>query len=419
MSRRSGDEAIIIVLIGAVFGMLWSLFKYPIPTIIGINILTIIIFPDNFQNIFGISIIVVSIYYYVKKLNKDKERKEEIKKIEEKFGQRILDPNKSIMERNLDIIQKNLAELSNRHMTYSVEYEVRDCIMDIALAENKKQFSPLYDENLMKWSSRNGLPKEWLEMKDELHKHFNTRFEEVKLEQKKRKEIAEEEEQKRKDDEGQKFFESNKDLIDKFLEIAERKVSIIDDYGDENWDVLPIEIEAVLIKIAKRNGENANNIKSLFKKGYTFELDGKYLWLKEKLNVTFKEYYKAKKQKATNSIELKNLSGIEFEVWISRVLKENGFSDVRGTPKSGDQGADLIVKKDGKTIIIQAKRYSSIVGNKAVQEVIGAVQFYNGNEGWVITNSTFTTSAKALAQKSSIKLIDGRMLQNPESFLRN
>ena len=90
---------------------------------------------------------------------------------------------------------------------------------------------------------------------------------------------------------------------------------------------------------------------------------------------------------------------------------------MRGTPATGDQGADLIAKKDGKTIIIQAKRYQDTVGNKAVQEVISAVQFYRGDEGWVITNSTFTPSAKALAHRSNIKLIDGKMLDNIGKYL--
>ena len=33
-----------------------------------------------------------------------------------------------------------------------------------------------------------------------------------------------------------------------FLEITERKVSILDDYGDENWDALAKEIERLLLK---------------------------------------------------------------------------------------------------------------------------------------------------------------------------
>lgn len=412
MSRKSSDGAGIILLIGAAFGLLWSLFKYPIATIIGINVLVLLFSPDNFGTVFGISVVVVLIYYFVKKSNKDAVQKEENKRIEEKFGPRTTDPNKSIIERNEDIIRKSLASLHNDSWPYYIENKVRDCLMDITIAEGKKQFSPAHGEYLRNWSSRTGLPQEWLSMKDELLKRFKVRFEEIKQEHKNREEIAKQEEHKRQDKEGQKLFEENKDLIDKFLEIAERKVSIIDDYGDENWDILPVEIEAVLIKIAKRNGKSDKDIKDFFKKGYTWELGEEYAWLKGKLDKTFREYHQAQKVKPTNETELKNLSGVEFEVWVSKALKENGFADVRGTPATGDQGADLIAKKDGKTIIIQAKRYQGAVGNKAVQEVIGAIQFYGGDEGWVITNSTFTPSAKALAQKSKVKLIDGEALDN-------
>jgi HJR/Mrr/RecB family endonuclease len=111
------------------------------------------------------------------------------------------------------------------------------------------------------------------------------------------------------------------------------------------------------------------------------------------------------------------MSGPEFEAWVVKVLKENGFNDVRGTPATGDQGADIIANKDGKNIIIQTKRYKGTVGNKAVQEVISAVHYYGGDEGWVITNSTFTPSAKALAQKSKIKLIDGYALFQIKDFI--
>jgi len=284
--------------------------------------------------------------------------------------------------------------------------------MDIALAEGKKQFSPTHGEYLRSWSSKTGLPEEWLDLKDELLIRFKERFVELKDEQKKREEQAEREYQVKQDKEGQRFFEANKDLIDKFLEIAERKVSIIDDYGDENWDILSQEINACITKIAKRNGANDQDVKDFFKKDYTWKLGEEYEWLQGKLDKTFKKYHKEQRAKPSTLKNVNNLTGVEFETHISKVLKEHGFNDVRGTPATGDQGADLIAKKDGKTIIIQAKRYQGTVGNKAVQEVISAVQFYNGNEGWVITNSTFTPSAKALAQKSGVKLIDGHMLDN-------
>jgi restriction system protein len=85
--------------------------------------------------------------------------------------------------------------------------------------------------------------------------------------------------------------------------------------------------------------------------------------------------------------------------YILRVSSKQFGYDVRGTPATGDQGADLIAERDGKKIIIQAKRYEGTVGNKAVQEVSEAVSYYGGDEGWVVTNSTFTASAKASLKK--------------------
>jgi len=232
----------------------------------------------------------------------------------------------------------------------------------------------------------------------------------------------EDEENKKIEKIGKAFLETNKDLFNKFLEITERKVSVIDDYGDENWDALPKEIETLLVKFAKKENIYNKNFEewlkgktsywwNISKEGYAEE---RYEWLRGNLGKLFREYHNNQEKKPTQ--DLNNLSGIEFETYIGQILKENGY-DVAGTPATGDQGADLVAKKNGKTIIIQAKRHQNPVGNKAVQEVIGAISFYRGNEGWVITNSTFTPSAKALAQKGNVKLIDGNMLSNIKDFL--
>ena len=45
------------------------------------------------------------------------------------------------------------------------------------------------------------------------------------------------------------ILERHRDLVDKFLEIAERKVSVLDEYGDENWDALAEDIDKCLVKI--------------------------------------------------------------------------------------------------------------------------------------------------------------------------
>jgi restriction system protein len=97
------------------------------------------------------------------------------------------------------------------------------------------------------------------------------------------------------------------------------------------------------------------------------------------------------------------MNGHEFESYLKEILVLNNHH-VLLTPKSRDQGADLIVTKDGERIAIQAKRYSHPVGNKAVQEVLGAIHYYDCDSGIVITTSSYTSSAKQLAHKANIKL---------------
>jgi len=221
--------------------------------------------------------------------------------------------------------------------------------------------------------------------------------------------------EQRKKQEWKSFLDKHKNLIDKFLEITERKVSIIDEYGDENWDTLPEEIDYLIYKIAREENYSKEKIKDW--KKYVWTKPEKYRRLEDYLETRFKLYHTAQKKKSSEEIDYDKMTGKEFENYIAKLLREKGYTDVRGTPATGDQGADLIAKKDNKTIIIQAKRHQGKIGNKAVQEIIGALSFYRGDEGWVITNSTFTLSAKALAQKSNIKLIDGQSLNRIGEFL--
>ncbi|WAI12302.1 restriction endonuclease [Bacillus cereus] len=109
--------------------------------------------------------------------------------------------------------------------------------------------------------------------------------------------------------------------------------------------------------------------------------------------------------------EVDVLSGEEFEVFLCNLLSNLGFR-AELTKGSGDQGADIIAYKQGKKYVIQAKRYSGTVGTKAVQEVISGKGFYEADEAWVITNSSYTRGAIELANKTQTKLWDRNRLQN-------
>ena len=111
-----------------------------------------------------------------------------------------------------------------------------------------------------------------------------------------------------------------------------------------------------------------------------------------------------------------NMSGDEYEKYCKNILKQRGWI-VELTPKSGDQGVDLIATKEYLKVCIQCKRYSKPVGNKAIQEIFTGKQFYSGSHGVLVSNAGFTKSAKSLASKTGIILLSDENLMNLESFL--
>jgi len=100
------------------------------------------------------------------------------------------------------------------------------------------------------------------------------------------------------------------------------------------------------------------------------------------------------------------MSGEDFEVFVANILTRIGFTKIRLTKGSGDQGVDIIAERDEIRYAIQCKRYSKPVGNKAVQEVFAGKSFYRCHVGVVITNNYFTQAAKELAKENGVVLWD-------------
>jgi len=120
---------------------------------------------------------------------------------------------------------------------------------------------------------------------------------------------------------------------------------------------------------------------------------------------------------APQEIEMTDISPYEFEKECARILNKKGFN-ARATKGSGDQGVDVLAEKNNIKIAIQCKQYSKPVGNKAVQEVIAGKNFYNAQYAAVVSNASFTPSARKLAAKCGVILLDVRMLDNLEEHLK-
>jgi hypothetical protein len=108
----------------------------------------------------------------------------------------------------------------------------------------------------------------------------------------------------------------------------------------------------------------------------------------------------------------------EYEHFCAEILKRHGW-EAHATQATGDQGVDVIASKDGLKGAIQCKRYSSPVGNKAVQEVYSGMRFIGGNFSAVVTNAGFTRSAKVLAQSLGVHLLHHDELKSIEERLSN
>jgi HJR/Mrr/RecB family endonuclease len=99
------------------------------------------------------------------------------------------------------------------------------------------------------------------------------------------------------------------------------------------------------------------------------------------------------------------MAGDQFEDYIAGLLSILGYQ-TEVTKRSRDGGADVIAVMNAERIAIQTKRYSGVVGIKAVQEADSGKVMYNCNKSMVISNRSYSKDAIELAAKSGCILID-------------
>ena len=111
-------------------------------------------------------------------------------------------------------------------------------------------------------------------------------------------------------------------------------------------------------------------------------------------------------QQATTGFDPDSLptDGLAFEAWVAESLHRFGWK-AEATVGSGDQGLDVVAEKHGVKVGIQCKLYSSNVGNKAVQEIIAAQQYFSLDAKVVLSNAGFTRSARDLAESCDVHLL--------------
>ncbi|WP_150272204.1 restriction endonuclease [Paenibacillus tepidiphilus] len=118
---------------------------------------------------------------------------------------------------------------------------------------------------------------------------------------------------------------------------------------------------------------------------------------------------RAERLKRSGIADIDKMEGIQFEKYLGHLFRAQGYK-AEVTRAVGDYGADLIIQKDGRKIVVQAKRYNKNVGIKAVQEAQASIAHYGASEAWVVSNSDYTAATYELAQSNRVKLINREVL---------
>ncbi len=106
----------------------------------------------------------------------------------------------------------------------------------------------------------------------------------------------------------------------------------------------------------------------------------------------------------------------DYEKFCAELLKKAGWN-AWTTKASGDQGSDVIAEKNGVRVVLQCKLYTQPVGNKAVQEVFAAKTFEKADHAAVVSNETYTPSARKIASSTGISLLHhDELLQWAENY---
>ena len=113
--------------------------------------------------------------------------------------------------------------------------------------------------------------------------------------------------------------------------------------------------------------------------------------------------WKMRRLRRAGIFEIDAMNCPMFEQRLAVLFRSLGYR-AEAVGRSGDYGADLVIAKDGKRSVVQAKCWKQNVGLTAVQEVHGARSYYDADAALVVTNARFTKPARELARKTDVTL---------------
>ncbi|HJP96324.1 MAG TPA: restriction endonuclease [Candidatus Saccharimonadales bacterium] len=116
-------------------------------------------------------------------------------------------------------------------------------------------------------------------------------------------------------------------------------------------------------------------------------------------------WVRTKRARAIQMSGVDQMDGFTFEKYVVRLLKRQGYRNVRLTEKY-DLGIDVIADKAGERWGIQVKRNHKPTKALSVRQAVTALTHYKCTRAMVVSNSIYTGAAKRLAASNNCVLID-------------
>ena len=108
--------------------------------------------------------------------------------------------------------------------------------------------------------------------------------------------------------------------------------------------------------------------------------------------------------------QLTSLSPESFEEFVAELFESLGY-EVRQTGGTGDQGADLYLRRKDLLAVVQCKyNKRGVVGSPELQKFLGTIHHTRSHKGFFVTTSTFSLAAEKFVADHPIELVDGSRL---------
>ena len=111
------------------------------------------------------------------------------------------------------------------------------------------------------------------------------------------------------------------------------------------------------------------------------------------------------------------LTPLGYEALCEKIMRDQGWVTTL-TSRSGDQGIDVLARKNRTSVVIQCKLYSKPIGNDAVQQALAGKAFSGATHAAVVSNQPYTSSARDLARVTGVYLLSESQLVNADDLFR-